>query len=246
MITTSDLLDLQGNEDTITPTALVELLRDHGFQLSRRTLSFWQSQGLVPPALRVGARGGVYPEAIVDLAVFVLDMRSRGLSIETTRELLPVWLCVVSAERDGCIEIAEIETVARRLDLSSEANYHVPSVLEYITVGLCENCRDSLTWVLKSGERIPQADGVTIKFALAEVSPADGIGDLVAWTQMTLPGIGEIPDPDDPALIVLGIPPGIELRRRGCDHAVAPRARVRRRACRSRTPSNQGVLQLTQ
>ena len=244
-ITTADLLELQGDDETITPTALIDLLRRNGYSLSRRTFSFWQSQGLVPPALRVGSRGGVYPATIVELAAFVSDMRDRGLSIETTRELLPIWRHVLGSERSGCISVSDTERVARSLNLSTEANYHVPSVIEYLTSGFCENCLLALAWELKSGVRVCQSDGLIIRFAIAQISPMDGFGDLVAWTQLTLPGLDERPDIDDPTLIVLGLPIGIELRRHSCDHEVPPRTRVRRRACRTRKMNGQEVLQLS-
>jgi DNA-binding transcriptional MerR regulator len=235
-ITNTDLLEIQDTEDTITPTELAELLREHGRAVSRRTLSFWQGEGLIPAALRVGARGGVYPYAVVDLAVFIADARDRGCSVDTIRELLPLWRYLIAAEANGHVELAELERRARALNLSREASYQVPFLVEHSMSRLCDDCRAALQWELKNGAIADTSNGLRLSFVLGELNASDGLGDIVAWTQLSLPGIGSQPDLDDPSLVVLGIPNGTEMRRTCCDAAAtARRLRPPRRSCRVRT-----------
>jgi DNA-binding transcriptional MerR regulator len=234
-ITSNDLFLLQGSDATITPTELGEFLRHFGRAVSRRTMSFWQGEGLIPPAMRVGQRGGVYPFAIVDLTFFIADAKDRGASLETIRELLPLWKHLAGAQASGHISVADFEHEARLLNLSREANYLVPFLVEHATLGLCETCIAALEWETKDGLRRSAADGLVLKFAIGEVSPADGLGDLIAWTQLTLPGIGDEPDLDDPALVVLGLPNGISVRRPCCaESAPAEHKRPTARVCRVR------------
>lgn len=250
-LTNQDLLAIQHDDATITPTELVEVLRASGRRVSRRTVSFWQSQSLIPAALRVGARGGVHPRSVVRLAAYVFDGRERGWSIDVIRELSPLWKYTAEAELTGHISIPEFERVARALDLSREATYQVPALLEHTMQTLCDDCRSALNWGLKDGTVVDGADGVQLRFVVAEVNADDGMADIVAFTQLTIPGLGEWVDVDDPALVILGVANGIELRRT-CGHGrrAVHRPRPARNECparptRARTSREVHQLQLT-
>jgi DNA-binding transcriptional MerR regulator len=250
-LTNQDLLAIQHDDATITPTELIEVLRASGRRVSRRTLSFWQSQSLIPPALRVGARGGVHPRSVMRLAAYVFDGRERGWSIDVIRELSPLWRYTAEAELAGCISVAEFERVARSLDLSREATYQVPALLEHTILTLCDDCRSALTWSLKDGTVVDGEGGVRLRFVVAEMNADDGMADIVAFTQLTIPGLGEWVDVDDPALVVLGVANGFELRRT-CGHGrrIVHRPRSTRNECparpsRARTSLEVQQLQLT-
>ena len=235
-ITIQDLFDIQGSDQTTTPTELLDQLREYGRRVTKRTLGFWQESGLLPAALRVGARGGVYPQSVVDLAVFVADLKERGASLDVIGELLPIWRHLAAAQADGHVDIAAFERHARSANLSREANTQIPFLVEHATLGLCDNCLAAVQWEMKDGNIVDGASGLKLRFAIGQVSSDDGLGDLIAWTQLTLPGLGDIPDIDDPALVVLGLPNGIELRRPCCDSTdLGRRTRPRRSDCRVRT-----------
>jgi hypothetical protein len=54
-------LELQGSTEMVTKSELMERVRLLGSPISDRNLSYYGSIGLIPPAVRIGARGGAYP-----------------------------------------------------------------------------------------------------------------------------------------------------------------------------------------
>jgi DNA-binding transcriptional MerR regulator len=244
-LTTAALLELQGSDRTVTPTTALDGLHERGRRVSKRTLSFWQEQGLLPPALRVGARGGVYPEIVEELIDWIAECRDRGVKVDVIRELLPMWQHLMRAQIDGVVDVAALEHHARRIGLSREANYQVPVLVNFLTAGLCPNCLDELDWVLKDGLVHSARDGaLNLGFLIAEVDPAGGEPEFIAWTQLTLPGVDTAPDLGDPALIVLGLPVGVALRRRRARRADSSRRAVRRGLRCPRRTAGQEVLAL--
>lgn len=242
-LTTAALLELQGSDRTITPTSVLDGLRERGRRVSKRTLSFWQEQGLLPPALRVGARGGVYPEITEDLIDWIAECRDRGVKVEVIRELLPMWQHLMRAQISGMVDVGSIEHHARRMGLSREANYQVPVLVNFLTSGVCPDCLAELDWILKDGSVRNARDGdLQLGFLIAQLDPAGGEPEFIAWTQLTLPGLDMAPDLDDPALIVLGLPVNVALRGRRTGTR-NPRGGRRGRRC-ARRPIGQEVLTL--
>ncbi len=84
-----DYMELQGTNDMVTKTELLEEVRTHGRSISDRTLTYYTSQGLIPGAVRVGSRAGAYPRVVVELLCWIVGARDRGLSVDALRELLP-------------------------------------------------------------------------------------------------------------------------------------------------------------
>lgn len=196
----------------VTKTELTQYVRDHGEQISDRNITYYSSMGLIPSAVRIGSRGGAYPKIVGELLRWVIRCRGKGLSIEAIKELLPLWELLVRGRRNGCIDIAEMEYVARENVTLQEANWIVPLLFNDLISGLCQTCRQKILWVLKDGSTVISTDHdpLTLSFVLAEIDPATGQGREVAWTQLRLPGIADV-DVDDPRTIVLGIPNGIPL-----------------------------------
>jgi DNA-binding transcriptional MerR regulator len=247
-LSTAALLELQESDRTVTPTAALEELRARGRKVTKRTLSFWQEQGLLPPALRVGARGGVYPEIVEELIDWIAECRDRGVKVDVIRELLPMWRYLMAAQSTGVVELAAVEHHARRSGLSREANYLVPILVTYLTAGLCSDCRCDVDWHFKDGSVRNAASGpINLGFLIAELDPAGGEPQFIAWTQLTLPGIDTTPDLEDPALIVLGLPVGIALRGTRTPAGGTTRRTSRRGPrCSRRARKQQEVLTLDQ
>lgn len=223
-----EYIELQGSTDMVTKSELVQGIRDRGQSISPRNIAYYTSAGLIPPAVRVGSRGGVYPAIVVEQLSWVIAARAAEVSMDAIRELLPMWRLLVRSRREGRVALAEIELVARRHDLSLEANYRVPYLFEEV-FRCCGECLSTIEWLLKDGSSVHHADDMplTIGFVLGKLNEESGRGEMVAWTQMTLPNIGT-PDFSSPTTITLGIPLGVEIDERPPRHRPA-RSRPRPR-----------------
>ena len=221
-ITTDSLIDVQDSTDFITPAEAVRVLQASGRSVNRRQMSFWQGQGLVPPADRVGARGGVLPAIAIDLMAWIVDARERGISVNVIRELLPVWADLVAGQIVGGSTWAVSNCWCGDIGLSDEANDHVPVLVDHVLGGFCEDRVNGTNIVLKNGTIRSADEPLTLKFAIASIASDTGKGHLFAWTQLVLPGMHDRPRLDDPALIVLSLPIGVELEH---DHSTSQRPR---------------------
>jgi DNA-binding transcriptional MerR regulator len=208
-----ELLELQGSTDLITKAELKQYVRRQGGQISDRNIAYYSSIGLIPPAVRIGARGGAYPRIVGELLSWVVRSRDGGLSIEAIKELIPLWRLLIHGRKSGCVDLAELEYVARSNVTLAEANRAVPLLISHLINAVCDDCRSKISWLLKDGSTFTSADSdaLTLSFVLAELDPDTGDGRQVLWTQLKLPGIGG-PDTEDPTTIVLGIPNGVWLR----------------------------------
>jgi DNA-binding transcriptional MerR regulator len=207
-----EYFDLQGSTEMVTKTELTQYIRDCGEQISDRNITYYSSVGLIPSAVRIGSRGGAYPKIVCELLRWIIRSRGYGLSIEAIKELMPLWELLVRGRRNGCVDLAEMEYVARERVTRQEANRVVPLLFGDLITDLCGCCRPKMLWVLKDGSTVlsTEQDPLTLSFVLAELDPVTGQGREVAWTQLRLPGIADI-DADDPRTIVLGIPNGVRL-----------------------------------
>jgi DNA-binding transcriptional MerR regulator len=209
-----EYLDLQGSSDMVTKTELRQALRQVGLSISDRNMTYYTSLGLLPPPVRVGRRGGAYPEVVVEQLIWVIRSRDRGLSIEAIKELLPLWRWLIRARTRGCIDLRELELFARRHEaVSTEANLAIPSLVnDVITSCLCGDCLQQLEWILKDGTsfRHSEEKPLQLSFLMAMIDEDTGQAALVAWTQLSFPGFGH-PDPGAPTSITLGLPVGVEL-----------------------------------
>lgn len=176
-----EYLELQGGDGRlVTKSELLNKVRLAGFPVSPRKLTFYISEELVPQSVRAGSRAGVYPRIVVDLMIWILAMREAGASIDTLRELLPVWKFLARALRSDRLDIAELEYVARQFATSPAAQFAVPRVVSHVMRdACCPNCHAKLTVVDKSGKEYPITDAAaTIGFAIARpLEPVDD-GDL--------------------------------------------------------------------
>jgi DNA-binding transcriptional MerR regulator len=219
--------------DLITKTELMQEIRDFGLKISDRTLGFYGAEGLIPPSLRVGARGAAYPVITIHILVWVIESRERGISLPAIKELLPVWLYLNEACRCGTVDIAELEQVARRSVTTKEANYAIPSLVNEMMSGLCHTCRDRVQWLMKDRSVIDHTatEPVTLKFLLGDVDESTGLGRVLAWTQLQLPIHGQAPSVDDRSTIVLGVPLGTNFTESSCSRprlVKAPQSKSKR------------------
>lgn len=204
--------DVQGSTEMVTRTELMQYIRESGEQISDRNLTYYTSEGLVPPAVRIGSRSGAYPKIVRELLRWIIRSRRQGASIDAIKQLLPLWVLLARSRRNGCVDLGEVEHLAREHVTLLEANRIVPLLISDMMLGLCDSCRQQTLWVLKDGTTVisTEHDPLTLSFVLAELDPVSGLGREVAFTQLRLPGIVEV-DADDPKTIVLGIPNGIRL-----------------------------------
>jgi len=234
-----EYLEMQDSTEMVTKTELRQALRGRGQTISDRNLTYYASIGLVPLAVRVGTRSGAYPRVVIEQLSWVIAARSRGLSIDAIKELLPLWRWLVSNRTRECIDLNEFELVARRDQLSDEANFAIPAMVTTV-LELCPDCLSRVLWVLKDGttQHHNEDTPLTLNFLHGALDD-DGRPRLVAWTQLTLPGIAGH-DPDSPTSITLGLPMNVQLpppTRRQRVASPAPACRVRRpRGCREALP----------
>lgn len=216
-----EYLELQGGDGRLlTKSELLSKVRQAGFSLSPRQLTFYISENLVPQSVRAGSRAGVYPAIVADLMIWILAMRKAGASIEALRELLPIWKFLVRSRTNHLLDIAELELVARQHAESTEAQYAVPAVVTHVMHRTCcPNChaRDEIKVVDK--ERVSRrmvAPETTVGFAIAR--PLDsGVGaatdgddqerppggkEWIASARITLSGITS-PN-NDPTVVRMG------------------------------------------
>jgi DNA-binding transcriptional MerR regulator len=205
------LLELQNRPDLITRSELLEWIRQDGGHISPRTLTFYASEGLIPKAVRVGSRGGVYPKVVAWLLSWIVEARDRGISIEAIRELLPIWKFIYRSFGQHRLDLGELEYLVRRHINSLEAVYTLPGLIPYLAV--CRQCLASTTLVRKDGTeiRLGEVPQETIDFILfrpeSEDEPARGI-DVV---QMSLSAASVRPDYTNPSAVVVGVPAGQDI-----------------------------------
>lgn len=208
----TDYLEMQEAPDFVTKTELRSALRERGLSLSDRNLTYYTSLGLVPSAVRVGGRTGAYPRVVIEQAAWVIHARDRGQSLDSIRDLLPLWRWLMRSRHARTVDLAELELVARRRNLSQEANYAIPYLMSEVFQCLCTDCLHQIEWVLKDGTTFHHsADApLLLSFVLASVNDETGKPEVLAWTQLQFSGLGH-PDPGDPASITLGLPVGVSL-----------------------------------
>lgn len=213
MSTTGELteyLELQRSAEFVTKTELIEALRESGLSISSRNLTYYSSVGLIPAAIRIGGRAGAYPQVVVEQLAWVIKARDRDQSIDSIKELLPLWRWLMRSRLQGSVDLAELELVARQHCASQEANFAVPYLISEVLLGLCGECLGAIEWTLKDGSVVRHSSDspVTLSFILGAVNEDTGRAEVMAWTQLSLPGIGH-PGVDDPASITLGLPVGV-------------------------------------
>src|ERR1700730_15161278 len=115
----------------VRESELITEVRNAGFKLSDRQLTFYMSEGLIPLSVRAGSRVGVYPAVVVDLMHWLLFMRNLGVSIDALRELLPVWKFLKRSLKGKSVDLAELELVARQHVSSPGALSAAPAAVSY-------------------------------------------------------------------------------------------------------------------
>lgn len=206
------LFAAQGSSEMLTKTELIEAVRAEGGQISDRTLTYYHSKRVVPAAIRIGSRGAAYPSALVEWLLFVIRARELKVSVESLRQLRPLFLKLLDCRRRATFELAAIQEVARDEVELPEANANVPWLLTEVLDRSCRCCYPELLWVLKDESEVRQGldDQFDIQFLLAEFDEHSNVGRPVAWTQLRLPGIGHHAS-DSSTTLVLGIPNGVEV-----------------------------------
>ena len=204
-----EYLELQGGKaDLLTKSELLHEVRAAGYKLSDRQLTFYVSEGLVPRSVRAGSRAGVYPAIVVQLISWLLQMRDEGVSIESLRELLPVWKFLISARSENVFDLGEFEYVARQHVSSMEAMIAVPRVVTHVMVRrCCATCRENIGLVDKAGRRTTLSDpSATVGFAIARLLQTDDASEpQPVWFRSTRITLAAIDSPStDPTTVILG------------------------------------------
>jgi DNA-binding transcriptional MerR regulator len=216
-----EFLELDGGEPRlVTKSELLAAVRQRGFPISDRQLTFYVTEGLVPKSVRVGSRAGAYPRLVVSLLTWILRFREMGVPIEAIKELVPTWKFLIRSRNEGRLDLAEFEYVARGQLESLEAVLAVPALLTDVVSGFCADCRRRLVIVTKDGHELPlTAPETTIGFAAANRRVDESGAESLHWwgyRRITL----ATPPKDfgaDPTTVVLGARPNEPLPRRRSD-----------------------------
>lgn len=219
-----EYLQLQGSDpDLVTKSDLLGEVRQVGYRIGERQLSFYVTEGILPKSIRVGSRAGAYPRIVVDLLKWVLRAREGGLTVDAIRELLPVWKLLTRARRERRLDLGELEYVARQHVRSTEGSMAMPVVVSDVltTCPDCLGCTPAdIVVVMKDGEERNLEDtSTTLGFAIArqiEVETPDHEVPEVrsVWLARTRITMATGADQDlrtDPTTVILGVKPNEKL-----------------------------------
>jgi len=207
-----ELMRLQDSDVMISRPELRDGIRAHGRNLPERTLAYYTDEGLLPKAARFG-RAAAYPGIMVELTLFVVDARERGLSVDAVRQLVTLWKVLVGERQKlGQLRLATLEDTARTFVTSPEASSSIQWLVEVVLHTGCMNCVGSVLVVDKKEQLIDQSDSSSewINFMLTKFDDELQQARLVGYSQLSLPGLG-LPAEDDPRTVVLGTPPGTQI-----------------------------------
>lgn len=211
-----EYLQLQGSDpELVTKSELLHAVRQRGYSVGDRQLSFYISEGLVPKSVRVGSRAGAYPRIVIELLTWILRAKEGGLSVEAIRELLPVWKYLIRARNDRRIDLNELEYIAREHVQTIEGSYAIPPVVAYMLIGtMCTECSQDILLVLKNGDKQSICDPkTTIGFAIARRGDDEASETAPTWIARTrialVDGFNGIPQ--DPTTVILGLRPNEKL-----------------------------------
>jgi DNA-binding transcriptional MerR regulator len=201
-----------GEPHLVTKSELLERVRQGGYSISDRQLTFYVSEGLLPKSVRVGSRAGAYPAPVVSLLSWILRAREMGVSVEAIKELIPVWKFLMRARKQGLIDLAELEYIARQQLSTLDAVLAVPELVTYVFAGICRKCHKELrTAVLdKNGSKHLLDDpATTIGFAAIAHRADESGGTKTTWFGYRRIAIATPPDDytEDPTTVILGSPP---------------------------------------
>jgi DNA-binding transcriptional MerR regulator len=209
-----EYLQLQGGKpDLVTKSELITRIRQMGYSLSDRQLTFYGTEGLVPRSVRVGTRAGAYPAIVVRLLAWIVAARDAGVSIEALKELLPVWKFLMRAYDSRALDIGELEYVARQHVTSTEGSMVVPRLVSWVMAErCCPDCQLGMKIIYKNGEQKSISDvGATIGFAIARTPSEDDIeisDSAPRWYASTRLSLGhQRRFSTDPTTVILGIKP---------------------------------------
>ena len=193
----------------VRESELITEVRNAGFKLSDRQLTFYMSEGLIPLSVRAGSRVGVYPAVVVDLMHWLLFMRNLGVSIDALRELLPVWKFLKRSLKGKSVDLAELELVARQHVSSPGALSAAPAAVSYVLNCLCDCCRPKVKLINRAGEVTTLDEVISIGFAIAapltaeaEVEERAPVDKWMGRTRISLGGA--LPSNKDPMTVRLG------------------------------------------
>lgn len=206
-----EFLQLQGGDaDLVTKSELIQSVRERGYSLSDRQLTFYMTEGLVPRSVRVGSRAGAYPKVVVELLAFILWARDGGVPIESMKELLPVWKMLVRSRRSKSLDVPELEYVARQSLTSMEAIMAVPQMVAFvISRHVCKKCSSRFEITYKDGTTKALDDpAATVGFAIArKVSDTEDETAEPQWIASTRISLGGAGDYSGPTTVLLGLKP---------------------------------------
>lgn len=214
-----ELLEIQGTLDLVRKTDLIREVRRHGARITDRQLTTYVTEHLVPKSARIGTSGGAYPRIVVDLVTFISLSRTRGMSVQAIKELLPVWRYLKRAIRAREVFLSEFEYISRRHAISPEAVFAIPSMLqEALPCPFCGQAAE-VSFKDKNGDLV-SSKPLTIGFVMADLDESTGRAEPHAMMRIA------ILSPDEgasPSTVILGVPNGVPLQpskwRSGCSES---------------------------
>lgn len=198
-----DFMAMMPEPKVFTKQELLDEVRKNGFMISDRQLTTYVTEGIVPKSVRVGSRQGVFPAAVARLLHWVGMVRDdRGISLESTKELVPAWKFARRARCEGVFDVAAFELVVRENLISKEAMYALPSVFH--AEMWCPDCIQKMEFRLKDGTITRHTDAKPFSLSF-EMFSQDSAGEYksISSTRVTFPSHAL---ETDPGLVVVGIP----------------------------------------
>jgi DNA-binding transcriptional MerR regulator len=218
-----EYLQLQGSEpDLVTKSELLAEVRQRGYSIGDRQLSFYVSEGILPKSVRVGSRAGAYPRIVGDLLKWVLRARDGGLTVDAIRELLPIWKLLTRARREKRLDLLELQYMARQHVRSTEGSMAMPVVVSDVLT-ICPDCQGcvpaDIVVVMKDGtEKNLEDINTTLGFAIArqvtienEDESIEVRSEWIARTRITLATGVDKDLRTDPTTVILGVGPNDSL-----------------------------------
>jgi len=211
-----EYLQLQGSDPVlVTKSELLSAVRQSGYSVGDRQLTFYISEGLVPKSVRVGSRAGAYPRIVIELLIWILRAKEGGLSVEAIRELLPVWKYLIRARNGRRIDLGELQYIARQHVRTIEGSYAIPPVVANVLIGtICDECSQGIRLVDKDGNEKSLCDpATTIGFAIARRGDDESGETEPRWIARTrialVDGFNGVSK--DPTTVILGLGPNETL-----------------------------------
>jgi hypothetical protein len=168
-----DLFGIQGNFDVVTRDELFVEANLRGAELSDRQLTTLITEHVFPYSARFGDREGVWPRVAIDLLAFLGLQRRASASMESLRQIVPVWVYIEGCRRRDVIDFDDFEQLALKSVRTARAGMMIPWLVGDLLAG--------------SQTMSATASGREIEEVGFKLWATDGDGNPYILSELTLP-----------------------------------------------------------